>query len=289
MDDRLTALLERLDLEPSGALSPLSGGDIAEVARLETRQGAIVVKRDDPERLAGEAEGLNALRNALTGSALRVPRVLGQEGPWLLMEALNPASHDGVNKVARKGDSDTALGEGLRTLHGVTLEAHGWPRDNACGRTPQPNARLDDGRAFQRERRLKPLAAACHEHGLLDQRLRARLEDVAERLEDWLPDAPASLVHGDLWSGNVMHTDHGPALIDPAVYAHYPEVDLAMLTLFGSPSAAFFEAYWDGNRPGDWPRREALFQLYPLLNHLLMFGGSYRGAVERALARVEQG
>ncbi|MGB8713195.1 MAG: fructosamine kinase family protein [Onishia taeanensis] len=279
MDDQLTAMLERLDLEPSGALSPLSGGDIAEVASLETRQGAIVVKRDDPQRLAGEAEGLSALHDALAGSSLRVPKVLGQEGPWLLMESLNVAP--------RTAASEADLGEGLRILHGVTREAHGWPRDNACGQTPQPNAWLDDGRAFQRERRLKPLATACHEHGLLDQRLRARLEDVAERLDDWLSDAPASLVHGDLWSGNVMHTDRGPALIDPAVYAHYPEVDLAMLTLFGSPSAAFFEAYWNGNRPGDWPRREALFQLYPLLNHLLMFGGSYRGAVEGALARVE--
>lgn len=280
MDDQLSALLERLDLEPSGALSPLSGGDIAEVAGLETRQGTIVVKRDDPQRLAGEAEGLSVLHDALAGSTLRVPRVLGQEGPWLLMEALNVAP--------RTAASEADLGEGLRILHAVTLEAHGWSRDNACGQTPQPNAWLDDGRAFQRERRLTPLAAACHEQGLCDQRLRARVARVAERLDDWLPDAPASLVHGDLWSGNVMHTDRGPALIDPAVYAHYPEVDLAMLTLFGMPSPAFFEAYWNGKRPGDWPRREALFQLYPLLNHLLMFGGSYRGAVERALTRVEQ-
>lgn len=279
MDDQLIALLERLNLEPSGVLSPLSGGDIAEVASLETRQGTVVAKRDDPQRLAGEAEGLNALHDALAGSALRVPRVLGQEGPWLLMESLKVAP--------RTAASEVALGEGLRILHAVTREAHGWSRDNACGQTPQPNAWLDDGRAFQCERRLKPLAAACMEKGLLDRRLRARLEGVAERLDDWLPDAPASLIHGDLWSGNVMHTDSGPALIDPAVYAHYPEVDLAMLTLFGMPSPAFFEAYWNGNRPDDWTRREALFQLYPLLNHLLLFGGTYRGAVERTLGRLE--
>ncbi|WP_458526511.1 fructosamine kinase family protein [Onishia taeanensis] len=284
MDDQLAALLERLALEPTGTLSPLSGGDIAEVARLETRQGAVVAKRDDPERLAGEAEGLRALHDALEGSPLRVPRVLGQEGVWLVMEALSPAPRKVASEV-----SDTALGEGLRTLHGVILEAHGWHRDNACGHTPQPNAWLGDGRAFQRERRLAPLAAACHAQGLLDRRLRARLDAAAGRLDGWLPNAPASLVHGDLWSGNVLHTDRGPALIDPAVYAHYPEVDLAMLTLFGAPSAAFFEAYWNGNRPDDWPRREALFQLYPLLNHLLMFGSSYRGAVERALVRLEQG
>ncbi|EWH00864.1 fructosamine kinase family protein, partial [Halomonas sp. BC04] len=166
---------------------------------------------------------------------------------------------------------------------------HGWPRDNACGRTPQSNASLADGRAFQRERRLLPLAAACHERGLLDAGLRERLERIAHDLETWLPDAPASLVHGDLWSGNVLYTPNGPAIIDPAVYRHYPEVDLAMLTLFGAPSDAFFEAYWEGSRPDDWLRREALFQLYPLLNHLLLFGGGYRDAVARATARVESG
>ena len=117
--------------------------------------------------------------------------------------------------------------------------------------------------------------------------LRHRLEAVAHGLEAWLPDAPGSLVHGDLWSGNVLFTTQGPAIIDPAVYRHYPEVDLAMLTLFGSPGEAFFEAYWNGSAPADWPRREALFQLYPLLNHLLMFGSGYRGAVERMIGRLE--
>ncbi len=102
-----------------------------------------------------------------------------------------------------------------------------------------------------------------------------------------MPDGPGSLLHGDLWSGNVLTTPRGPALIDPAIYRHYPETDLAMLTLFGSPGDAFFEAYWNGNAPADWPRREALFQLYPLLNHLLLFGGSYRGGVERSVAQLE--
>ncbi len=60
-----------------------------------------------------------------------------------------------------------------------------------------------------------------------------------------------------------------------------------MLTLLGSPGSAFFKAYWNASAPDEWPRREALFQLYPLLNHLLLLGGSYRPAIERALARLE--
>ncbi len=279
IDDALKALLRGLGLTPTGTLVPLSGGDIAAVYRLATDHGEAVVKRDDPERLAGEAQGLQALRGATT--RLAVPEVWGQEGPWLAMEALAP--------VSRRPDGERELGEGLRDLHAAGEGPHGWGRDNACGATPQPNASLADGRAFQRERRLLPLTRACHARGLLDDRMRARLEAVAHGLEAWLPDAPARLLHGDLWSGNVLYTTRGPALIDPAVYRHYPEVDLAMLTLFGSPSAAFFEAYWNGAPPADWPRREALFQLYPLLNHLLLFGAGYRGAVARTLDRLPGG
>lgn len=278
MDATLHACLAMAGLTPRGELEPLSGGDIAAVYRLVTDRGPVVVKRDATERLAGEGDGLRAL--AAAGSGLVVPEVLAEGDDWLVMEALEVAP--------RRGDP-VALGEGLRRLHRASDEPHGWPRDNACGRTPQPNAPLADGRAFQRERRLLPLAEACHAQGLLDHRSRARVEAIAHGLEAWLPDAPASLVHGDLWSGNVLFTPSGPALIDPAVYRHYPEVDLAMLTLFGAPGEAFLEAYWDGEPPVDWPRRETLFQLYPLLNHLLLFGGGYRGAVERAVARLEAG
>lgn len=279
MDRKLALLLEARGLSPQGALRPLGGGDMAAVYWLETDQGAVVAKQDDAQRLAGEADGLRALREA--GSSLRVPEVLALGDGWLVLEALVSGS--------RSPRSASALGEGLRQLHSLTASEHGWPRDNACGRTPQPNAPMADGRAFQRERRLLPLAQACHARGLLNAPLRRRIETVAQALESWLPDAPASLLHGDLWSGNVLHTPQGPAIIDPAVYRHYPEVDLAMLTLFGSPGDVFFEAYWDGDEPGDWSRREALFQLYPLLNHLLLFGGGYRGGVERAVAAVESG
>lgn len=279
MDDALERLLAGVGLSPQGRLAPLGGGDIAAVYRLATDRGEVVVKADDAARLAGEAEGLRAL--AAANSGLVVPAVLAEGDGFLVMEALS----DGTRRRA----GEAALGEGLRRLHAVTGETHGWPRDNACGRTPQPNAPLADGRAFQRERRLLPLVNACHARGLLDARLRARLEVIAQGLEAWLPDAPACLVHGDLWSGNVLFTPQGPAIIDPAVYRHYPEVDLAMLTLFGAPGEAFFEAYWNGPVPDDWPRRETLFQLYPLLNHLLLFGGGYHGAVERAVSTLEVG
>jgi fructosamine-3-kinase len=277
MDATLRQLLASIELSPAGALQPLSGGDIAAVYRLDTPQGQVVIKHDDAARLRGEAEGLRTLRSACT--QLVVPEVLGVSGGWLVIESLDT--------VPAGPHSGAALGEGLRGLHGVIGDAHGWHQDNACGRTPQPNAPLSDGRAFQRERRLLPLSEACYQRGLLDGELRARIARQAHDLERWLPDAPPSLLHGDLWSGNVLVTARGPAVIDTAVYRHYPDVDLAMLALFGSPGEAFFDAYWNGDAPADWPRREALFQLYPLLNHLLLFGAGYRAAVERSVATLE--
>lgn len=268
--------IEALGLSPQGEPTPLSGGDIAEVWSLETAQGRVVLKQDDTVRLSGEADGLRALHDA--GTRLIVPEVLGLDDGLLVMEALDVA--------AKRGKADQALGEGLRALHSAIGETHGWERDNACGLTPQPNAPCLDGRVFQRERRLLPLGKACREKGLLDNATYKALVGIANRLEDWLPDTRPSLLHGDLWSGNVLYTARGPAIIDPAVYRHYPEVDLAMLTLFGAPSPGFFEAYWDGAPPDDWPRRQTLFQLYPLLNHLLLFGSGYRGAVKRAISEL---
>lgn len=270
--------LDGLGLSPRGRLTPLAGGDIAAVWSLVTTQGQVVVKQDAPTRLAGEVDGLRALREA--GTRLIVPEVLGTDGDLLVMEALQ------TGRGGRR--TEQALGEGLRELHAVTGETHGWERDNACGRTPQPNTPVADGRVFQRERRLMPLGDACVQKGRLDATTWQQLSVLAYDLETWLPDTRPSLIHGDLWSGNVLATPRGPALIDPAVYRHYSEVDLAMLTLFGSPSEAFFEAYWDGPAPDDWPRRQILFQLYPLLNHLLLFGVGYRGAVERAINALDQ-
>ncbi|MBE0463905.1 MAG: fructosamine kinase family protein [Halomonadaceae bacterium] len=277
MNATLRELLEAQAIRPTGQLRPLSGGDSAAVYALETSQGQVIVKHDKAERLRGEAEGLCALKGAC--KTLIVPEVLGLYEEWLLLESLPTQPSEPA--------SDSVLGEGLRELHSAIGEAHGWHQDNACGRTPQPNAPLKDGRAFQRERRLLPLSDACFQHGLIEQALRTRIEHIAFQLEDWLPGTPASLLHGDLWSGNVLVTTRGPAVIDPAVYRHYPEVDLAMLTLFGSPGRAFFDAYWEGDAPADWPRREALFQLYPLINHLLLFGASYRSGVERCVAVLE--
>ncbi|GHC20485.1 fructosamine kinase [Kushneria pakistanensis] len=268
--------LEILGISATTSPEPLSGGDIGQVWRVTTPQGDVLVKHANPAGLEAEADGLKALLAADTG--LIIPEIVGALPGALVMSYLPPARPD--------QKAHEAFGRGLRALHAHTSTEHGWHRDNFAGTTPQINTGHDDGRVFQRECRLLPLAERCLRKRRMDHTLFDQLSNVANALESWLPDAPASLVHGDLWSGNVHFSTQGPALIDPAVYRHYPEADLALLELFGSPADAFYEAYWDGDTPDDWPRRRALFQLYPLLNHLYMFGGSYAQGVRSAMAQL---
>ena len=156
-----------------------------------------IVKQDSVERVAREADGLRALASVCR--LLVVPAVVAEDDDLLVMEALDATGQ-------RDG---SALGEGLRQMHRDSRDSqaeHGWPRDNACGSTPQPNAPLADGRVFQRERRLLPLMKLCRDQGLLDAGLAERIERVAESLESWLPDTPPCLVPGALWSGDVRFT-----------------------------------------------------------------------------------
>lgn len=268
--------LETLGLRATADPEALGGGDIGKVWRVATSQGDVLVKHADEQGLEAEADGLRALQAANTG--LIIPDIVGELPGALVMTYLPPARPD--------RQTHEAFGHGLRALHGQTHVEHGWHRDNFAGTTTQINTCHEDGRVFQRECRLLPLASLCLQSGRMERHLFDQLSSVANALESWLPDAPASLIHGDLWSGNVHFSTQGPALIDPAIYRHYPEVDIALLELFGSPSTSFHDAYWDGDAPDDWPRRRALFQLYPLLNHLYMFGGSYAQGVRTAVAQL---
>jgi fructosamine-3-kinase len=132
---------------------------------------------------------------------------------------------------------------------------------------------------FWAERRL--ICHCSHVSATLARRIEALAADLANRL----PNPSVSLLHGDCWSGNILTTNGKvTALIDPACYYGHTEVDLAMLTLFDQPPAAFYDAYGK-IEPGDEERR-SIYQLWPALVHLLLFGSSYRTLVERLLARA---
>jgi fructosamine-3-kinase len=156
------------------------------------------------------------------------------------------------------------------------------------GELSLPNDPAPDWPTFYARRRLEPLVALCLERRTLSASGARAVERVCERIGDLAgPAEPPARLHGDLWGGNVLAGADGRArLIDPAAYGGHREVDLAMLRLFGAPSARVFAAYEEAAPLADGHReRVELWQLFPLLVHAALFGGSYGASVERAAVR----
>ena len=156
------------------------------------------------------------------------------------------------------------------------------------GELSLPNDPTADWPSFYAQRRLAPLVALCLERGTLSASGARAVEDVCARIDELAgPPEPPARLHGDLWGGNVMAGADGRArLIDPAAYGGHREVDLAMLRLFGAPSERVFAAYDEVAPLADGHReRVGLWQLFPLLVHAALFGGSYGASVERAAVR----
>lgn len=238
---------------------PVQGGDLSEVFRAELSDGRrVAVKRG--ARVGTEARMLRAMAEA----GAPVPRVLWASGDLICLEWLNETRASAVGW--------RALGQGLRHLHGETGKSYGWDEDYAFGRVGIENARLDDWGRFWAERRLLPFVSK------IGTDLGRRIETLAAQVSDHLPKTPApALLHGDLWVGNALFSDTDAFMIDPACYHGHAEVDLAMLTLFGQPERAFWEGY-GAPEPG-WEARRPLYQLWPALVHLRLFGAGYRGMV----------
>ena len=267
----------------------LTGGDINDAYRVTLASGrAVFVKtheRADPRMFPSEAHGLAWLTHS---DGLRVPRVLAVSeshgsGPHFLALELLVGG-------ARASDYKRRLGHGLATLHARGADCFGLEQDNFIATLEQPNRALDSWPEFYSRRRLLPLVERAVTRGLAPIDWRSRFERLAERLVSrglCGPEEPPARLHGDLWSGN-LHTDERgqPCLIDPAVYGGHREMDLAMLALFGGLDEQVVHAY-DERYPLASGRTERipLYQLYPLLVHVNLFGGSYVGSVERALKR----
>jgi len=282
-------------LGPVRGVTPLAGGSISEAFRVETGDGPVFLKHHPQapaELFAAEADGLRAL-NAAAGDALRIPTVLAMDtglvARWIALEWLEPGP-SGPSFGER-------LGRGLAALHRAGEGRWGWRRANFIGDLPQRNEPTMAWADFWRSRRLQPQVKMAW------WKLRKlHLDREWERLFDRLPEllAPAeedgpSLLHGDLWSGNVLSAAGEPALIDPAVYRGHREVDLAMAELFGGidarSDARFHAAYREAwpLLPGYLETRRPIYQLYYLLVHVNLFGGGYVAQTVAMLKRVSKG
>lgn len=259
---------------------PIGGGCINNGARLYTSTGQtffLKTNRQAPaDMFAREAEGLKALR---TADGPRVPEAYLHGQDFLLLEDLAPAPH--------RGNYWETFGRRLAALHNHTQAQFGFAHDNYIGSTPQPNGWLEDGYAFFAERRLLFQANLALKNGYILGREMQAFERLASRLRKLIPAQPASLLHGDLWSGNaITDADGAPAVIDPATHYGWAEAELAMTTLFSAFDKRFYQAYESVRalEPG-WRGRLDLYNLYHLLNHLNLFGEGYYDSVMGVLRR----
>ena len=260
----VTARIEQITGQSVRSLRLLEGGDLGGAVQVTLADGTLLVAKDGP-LVHVEAEMLRTI--CATGAP--VPRIHHAEPGLLVMDYV--AAGDLI--------SWEALAETLAVLHAPldpTGPRYGWDVDYAFGKVSIVNSASDDWPHFWAQHRL-----LCHVPHVSSD-IATRLETLAVRLPDLLPTAPpVSLLHGDLWGGNMLfEKDRFAAFIDPASYRGDREVDVAMLAWVESPPPRFFDAL--DLSPG-WRERYPVYALWPALVHLRLFGDGYRASVTAAL------
>ena len=264
----------------------LSGGDINTSAQVFSSEGVFFVKWNQMDQnvsgkltmFEAEARGLDLLRQT---DALHIPKVIGhgkhQDKSYLILDYIDPGK-----------PTETyweTLGQSLAIVHSHTQPKFGLDFDNYIGSLHQDNTLTTNGFDFFFDHRLLPQAGLALYKELLPRQAYDALLRLRTRLPDLIPNERPALLHGDLWSGNVLVNEDGqPALIDPAVYYGLREAELAFTKLFGGFDDRFYDAYNEAFPLEDgFNERVGLYNLYPLLVHVNLFGSGYVSGVERIL------
>jgi len=260
----------------------VGGGCINEAGRLSTNIGDYFIKWNDarsyPKMFEAEAKGLELLHAANT---MPVPEVIMQgeaEQYSFLVLAF-------ISAVPRKPDYWKDFGVSLAQLHQHTHPQFGLDSNNYIGSLPQDNTFHDDWLSFFIEERLSKQLTIAKKNKAIPSAIYAQFENLYKKLPEIFPDEKPALLHGDLWSGNFMTGNDGSAwLIDPAVYYGNREAELAFTKLFGGFDSQFYEAY-NHHFPlfSDFEDRVDIYNLYPLMVHVNLFGGGYLSSVESIL------
>ncbi len=267
------------------AIEPLSGGCVGQVYavtmpdRGDMAARRMVAKVDDGPQPALDVEGF-MLTFLAENSMLPVPEVYYSSPNLLLMEWISGRSSFGEQ-------AQRHAAELLADLHGVTAPQFGLERDTLIGGLRQPNPQSERWLPFFGEQRLIYMAREAEAAGRLPAAMRRRVEMLAGQLERWLsePEAPA-LIHGDVWTTNVLAAGGRiVGFLDPAIYFAHPEIELAFITLFNTFGRPFFAHYEEKRiiEAGFFEERKDLYNLYPLLVHVRLFGGSYVQSVDHTL------
>lgn len=280
----LEAVIKKWLGMPLLEVSPLAGGDINQVFRLHFGHSRdLVLKLNSKDRYPGmfekEAAGLKLLESA----GCRTPGVemsfVEKGHQFLILES--------IEEGRPISSSWEKFGRQLAKIHLHSQDAFGLNHDNYIGSLNQINKPAENWIDFFISARLEPLIRmACERNSLGDKHIKD-FDSLFSRLDSLIPEEKPALLHGDLWSGNLMFDTQGePVFIDPAVYFGHREVDIAMTRMFGGFNPRFLESY-NEILPlvTDWEDRVALHNLYPTLVHLVLFGNSYRSGIESALKR----
>ncbi len=287
MKDEINKLLEPLLGATVKSTYSTGGGSINQTQVLELTNGERVFMKHNSnpptDFFLAEVKGLRLLAQAENGP--RIPKAIalqsGSRPTFLIMEYLENSSES-------KNFSDR-LARALAELHRISQDHFGLDHDNFIGNTPQKNDLEKDGIVFFRDQRIEFQRQLARKAGLLPAAIDKKIDSLCENLNRYMDttgEKPA-LMHGDLWSGNYFPDSKGnPCIFDPAVYYGLREADIAMTELFGRLPQRFYDAYHEAfpMNPG-YPERKDLYNLYHLLNHLNLFGGSYLSSVQQAVNR----
>ncbi|MCJ7715319.1 MAG: fructosamine kinase family protein [Anaerolineales bacterium] len=260
--------------------NPVGGGCIHNARLIQTDTGFRFFLKQNTQTASEicekEARGLKAL--AIPGGPV-LPEVYLVGTSYLMLEDLQPE--------LRRKDFWELYGDQLAQVHKQVNDLFGFQENNYIGSNPQINTWMENGHEFFRENRLIPQIINAQERNLLTSQDLRNLDILIAKLPELIPEQPPSLIHGDLWNGNLI-TDHRgmPAIIDPAVYYGWAEADLAMTDLFGSYPIEFYKTYSEVRslNPG-YRDRYKIYNLYHLINHLNLFGKGYLPQIRTILAR----
>ena len=222
------------------------------------------------------------LRYLATHSEIPVPEVIYGAPQLLVMQYIE---HDGQPGP----DVEIEAADALAALHNVTAKSYGFDDDTLIGGLELPNPRSENWPEFFADHRLRDMANRAVEAEMLDIATCRRVHGLADNLEQFIPSpATPSLIHGDIWGGNVLiNQGHLAAFIDPAIYFADPEIELAFIDLFNTFGERFYARY-SSHHPIDeafFSRRKDLYNLFPLLVHVRLFGGSYVHSVQATLRK----
>jgi fructosamine-3-kinase len=282
MTDKLkTQIADAIGQQPT-SLQELHGGNVARVHLAEMASSPPLVIKSSGSGSDFAIEAL-MLRYLAENTDLPVPAVHYANETLLIMDWID--SGDPIDDAAER---DAA--KHLAALHKITAAEFGFECDTLIGPLLQPNPKMARWLDFFRDHRLLFMARQALGENRLSSETMHRFDRLADRLDQWIkePDAP-TLLHGDMWGGNVLVKDSRiTGFIDPALYFGDPEMDLAFATLFSSFREPFFEAYEEVKplRDGFWEVRRDLYNLYPLLVHLRLFGGDYARSIDSILNRL---